>query len=262
MQRFPQPAFALALQYKLMAGKTRHRKTVQSPSTNSRGRRVAAAASAAPRRVYIIDHQPISRYVLAQIINAESDLTVCGVSDGQEDLPRAIRTSNPDLVIIEVAGKRGDGLEALRVIRAAEADVPVLVFSGGSCETYAVAAMRAGASGYVCKNEEKSTILRTIRQILRGEPRLCREMTARLVQHFSSGFVDSRPLPVSLLTARETKVFKLLARGLDLRQIARQIRQDLVAIQACHQQLRTKLGLSSTPELRCAATRWLACNSP
>ncbi|MCX7826071.1 MAG: response regulator transcription factor [Verrucomicrobiae bacterium] len=205
-----------------------------------------------------MDHQPISRYLLSQIINAEPDLTVCGVSDGLANLPRVIRASNPDLVIIEIAGKSADGLEALRAIREADIRVPVLVFSGGSCEANAIAAMRAGANGYVCKNENKSTLLRAIRLLLRGEERLCREMTARLVKDFSLGFVDARPLPVDLLTAREMNIFKLLARGLNPRQIARRANMDLHAVQSCRQRLKTKLELSSVQELQCAATRWLA----
>lgn len=263
MQPFDIPRPRWRTQCKPMSRRqTRPGKTGQSPSPANRRLRVGAAISTPPRRkIYIIDHHPISRCVLAGIINAEPDLTVCGVSDGQGNLPRVIRALKPDLVIIEIAASRGHPLDALRAIRAADERVPTLVFSGAPCETYAVEAMRAGASGYVCKNEGKATILRATRQILRGQPRLCREMTGRLVQQFSLGFADARPLPVALLTARELKVFMLLGQGFTPGQIVQQTKLNLATIRACRQRLKSKLELSSVHELWCAASRWVAIHA-
>lgn len=214
-----------------------------------------------PRKVYIIDYQPLTRDTLAEMLKAQPDLSVCGISDGHENLPRAIGSLRPDLVIMEVVTKRGHCLDELHAIRAAHEQLPILIFSCGPCERYALEAMRAGANGYVCKGEETFVVLRTVRQILRGEPRLCREMTGSLVRRLSSGFADARPLPVSLLSGRELKVFKLIGADLNPRQIAKQTNLKLANIHDCRERLKTKLGLSSFCELQCAATRWLTNNS-
>ena len=213
------------------------------------------------RKVYIIDYQPLTRDSLAEMLEAQPDLSVCGISDGHGNLSRAIGSLKPDLVIMEVVTKRGHCLNELHAIRAAHEQLPILIFSSGPCERYALETMRAGASGYICKGEETFVVLRTVRQILRGEPRLCREMTGSLVRRLSSGFADARPLPVSLLTSRELKVFKLIGAGLNPRQIAKQASLNLANVHDCRERLRTKLRLSSFCELQCAAARWLANNN-
>lgn len=222
----------------------------------------AHTPKALQRRILIVDEHPTVRDRLAAIINAERDLVVCGIVDhGQKALP-AVKKHKPDLVIMEVVGRRGDRLDQLKAVRAANRHLPILVCSNGPCSSIAVDAMRAGATGYVCKGEAIASMLRTIRTILRGKAWLCHTMTSRLVQEVSLGFADSQPAPVHLLNNRERKVFELLGQGVGTQRIATQLSVTVPTVTTCCDQLRTKLGLRGIRELQCAANRWVESETP
>lgn len=231
-------------------------------TTRKSTRPKARTPKALRRRILIIDEHPTVRDRLAAIINAESDLVVAGIVDhGHKALP-AVKKHKPDLVIMEIVGRRGDRLDQLKAVRAAHRHLPILVCSNGPCASMAVDAMRAGATGYTCKGEAIASVLRTIRTILRGKAWLCHTMTSRLVQEVSLGFADSQPAPVHLLSNRERKVFELLGQGVGTRRIADELSLTVPAVTTCCDQLRTKLGLRGSRELQCAANRWLENGTP
>jgi DNA-binding NarL/FixJ family response regulator len=206
-------------------------------------------------KILIADHQPLIREKLAEVIAAERDLEVCAVADVREDLTALIANLEPDLVMIEIAGKHGQGVAQIQELCEADPDVAVLVFSMGPCEKTAVEALHAGAIGYICKSESADEILEAVRQSIRKGPRLCRQMTSQLVTALSSGFADAQAPALRKLNARERKVFDLIGHGLDNRQIATQLRLAPAAVESCRSALRRKLDLGAA-ELHCAAQRW------
>jgi DNA-binding NarL/FixJ family response regulator len=213
--------------------------------------------TALKRRILIVDEHPTVRDRLAAIIDAEADLTVCGVVDKGEAILLSVKRRKPDLVIMEVIGRGGNRFDHLRSLRAANPKVPVLVCSGGPCSAISLEAMRAGASGFVCKTSPIVDLLRTIRTVLRGEPWLCHTMTSNLVRKVSLGFADSELPPVGRLSGREKKVFELLGQGEDPAGIAKHLHLTVPVVEVCCEQLKTKLDLSGTRELSCAASRWV-----
>jgi len=118
-------------------------------------------------RVFLIDDHPIVRQGLALFIDREPDLMVCGEADGAASAPQAIRDSAPDFIVLDISLDGPDGLELLKTLRVAYPNLPVLVLSMHEESTYAERALRAGANGYIMKQEATDKVLTAIRHILR-----------------------------------------------------------------------------------------------
>jgi DNA-binding NarL/FixJ family response regulator len=217
----------------------------------------SARNASARRRVLLVESQPIVYEKLTELINDEPDLRVCGVTDGGENIAEIVSELKPDLVIIEVIGKHGNRISQIRQIRTKNQNLPILVFSTGPCETYALRAMHAGATGYLCKNSNLADILKIVRCTLKGEPSLCASMTSQLVRQLSSGFADSSQLPINKLSNREIEVFELLGQGLGTRQVAERLSLTIPTVETYRERLKTKLNLRGASELQCAAVRWV-----
>lgn len=213
--------------------------------------------SAPRKRVLLVESQPIVREKLIEIINADPHLTVCGVTDECEDLLQIVNETDPELLIIEVVGRRGHRLDQIRHVRRAKRELPILVFSVGPCQAYALRAMHAGATSYLCKNATLDDIRTVIRQTARGIPSLCDSMTSNLVRELSSGFADAGQPPVQKLSDREVEVFELLGHGLGTRQVAAQLSLKIPTVETYRERLKTKLHLRGAAELQCAAVRWV-----
>lgn len=216
---------------------------------------VARGQASKGHKILIADHQPLLREKLAEVLAAERDLEVCAVADVREDLVGLAANLEPDLVILEIAGKHGQGVGQVQELCEAHPGLPILVFSMGPCERFAVDAMHAGAIGYVCKSEAADEILEAVRQAIRKGPRLCREMTSQLVTQLSSGFADAQEPVLRKLNTRERQVFDLIGHGLGNRQIAAKLKLTPTAVETCRSTLRRKLDLGAA-ELQCAAKRW------
>jgi DNA-binding NarL/FixJ family response regulator len=122
------------------------------------------------RRILIVDNHSLLRHGLITLINDEPDLHVCAEAATQQTGLAAIRSSEPDLVITDLMLQEGDGsLDFVREIRASHESLPVLVLSMHDAPHYVRTAFRAGANGYVCKQEMIETLLLAIRSVLRGE---------------------------------------------------------------------------------------------
>lgn len=132
----------------------------------------SSAGPPAQRRILIVDDHPLVRRGLAALIDSEPDLMVCAVAAGFRDGLAAMAASRPDLVILDLSladGAGADGLALIEEIRSGDAELPVLVLSMHDAPRYARRAFRAGASGYVTKQEVTETLLVALRCVLGGE---------------------------------------------------------------------------------------------
>src|SRR5208337_768846 len=139
------------------------------------------------RKIFLVDDHPIVRQGLAQLINSEDDLIVVGQGEDAYQSLRAIRESQPHLVLVDVSLKDSDGIELLKELKAQSPDLPVLVVSMHDESLYAERALRAGAGGYVMKQESPETLLAAIRTVLAGEVYVSGKMGATLLQHMVRG---------------------------------------------------------------------------
>ena len=204
--------------------------------------------SASQYRIFLIDDHPIVRQGLALFINRESDLIVCGEADGAASAPQAIRDSMPDFIVLDISLDGPDGLDLLKTLRVTYPNLPVLVLSMHDESIYAERALRAGANGYIMKQEATEKVLIAIRHILRGEVYLSDRLTNRMLQQFAHGSVATRD-PVAKLTDRELEVYRLIGAGHATRQIADELHVSTKTVESYQAHIKEKLSLRNAREL-------------
>lgn len=212
-------------------------------------------------RVFLVDDHPIVRQGLALLIDREADLAVCGEADGGVGVLQAIADVRPDIVVLDIALNGPDGLDLLKTIRVHDPGTPVLVLSMHDEMTYAERALRAGANGYIMKQEATEKVLVAIRRILRGEMYLSDRLTNRMLQHFIRGSVSAPDSPLSNLSDRELEVFRLIGDGHATRQIADELHISVKTVESYQAHIKEKLSLRSARELVQHAIKWSVSES-
>jgi DNA-binding NarL/FixJ family response regulator len=199
-------------------------------------------------RIFLVDDHPILRQGLALFINREPDLMVCGEADGAASALQAIRSSIPDFVILDISLDGPDGLELLKTLRAKYPSLPVLILSMHDESTYAERALRAGANGYIMKQEATEKVLTAIRQVLRGDVYVSEHLTRRMLQQFVHGSISPRD-PVTTLSDRELEVYRLIGAGHGTRQIADELHVSTKTVESYQAHIKEKLSLRNAREL-------------
>jgi DNA-binding NarL/FixJ family response regulator len=207
-------------------------------------------------RILLVDDHPVVRDGLAESINHEPDLTVCATAEDRQEALKAVETTKPDLAVIDLMLKSSSGLELIKDIHARWPKLLILVVSMHDETLYAERVLRAGAQGYITKQQATRDILLAIRRVLSGGIYLS-EKTASTVL----GRLTSKPKAVSdsivdLLGDRELQVFEMTGRGLSTREIAEQLRIDMKTVDTYRTRIKEKLNLESTSELLQLAIRW------
>ncbi len=199
-------------------------------------------------RVFLIDDHPIVRQGLALFIDREPDLMVCGEADGATSALQAIRDTMPDFIVLDISLDGPDGLELLKVLRAEHPNLPVLILSMHDETAYAERALRAGANGYIMKQEATEKVLTAIRHILRGDVYLSDHLTKRMLQQFVHGSVSARD-PLAKLSDRELEVYRLIGAGHGTRQIADELHVSTKTVESYQAHIKEKLSLRNAREL-------------
>src|SRR5271155_4343069 len=162
------------------------------------------------KTVFVVDDHPIVRQGLALLINQEADLAVCGQAEEMHSALSAIQNNRPDILIVDISLNGPDGLELLKNIRLTSPRLPVLILSMHDESIYAERALRAGANGYIMKQEAPEKVLVAIRRILSGEIYVSDRIANSMLQHYVRGAHPDRNSSVSELTDRELEVFRLI----------------------------------------------------
>lgn len=218
-------------------------------------------ASPAPARhkIFVVDDHPIVRAGLVQMLDNESDLKVIGQGDDAYGSLRAIRAAKPDLVLLDISLKDSDGIELLKELKAQEPQLPVLMLSMHDESLYAERALRAGAKGYIMKQEAPTVLLGAIRKVLAGDIYVSPKMSGALLQRMVTG-TSKNPsaLPLDRLTDREMEVFRLIGSGKPVREIAENLFLSVKTVEAHREHIKEKLGFKTSAEL----LRYAIRNSP
>ena len=207
-------------------------------------------------RVFVVDDHPIVRQGLAQLINREPDLVVCGEAEDARTALQALDASSPDILIVDVALNGPDGIDLLKTIRSRNAKLPVLMLSMHDESLYAERALRAGANGYVMKQEATDRVLVAIRQIMAGEVYVSDRMAQKMVQQFVRGSGAPRGSVIDQLTDRELEVFRLIGKGHTTRQIAEELHLSVKTVESYYAHIKEKLYLKNARELVAHAVQW------
>jgi DNA-binding NarL/FixJ family response regulator len=206
--------------------------------------------------VLLVDDHPIVRQGLALLIEREVDLSVCGEADGAHTAFHAIETLQPDIVLLDISLNGPDGLEVLKEIRVKTGSLPVLILSMHDESIYAERAMRAGANGYIMKQEATEKVLIAIRRILQGDVYLSDRLTTTMLQQYVRGGAHTKSSPLLNLTDRELEVFRLIGEGHGTRQIADELHLSVKTIESYQAHIKEKLALRNARELVQHAIEW------
>lgn len=207
-------------------------------------------------RILIVDDHPIVRQGFAQLINQEPDLTVCAEVDTGARAFDAAGTATPDLAVVDIALPGASGLELIKNIKAAYPELRVLVLSMHDETLYAERALRAGAQGYIMKQEATDKVLEAIRRVLAGDVYLSEQMSARLLHHLVGVGPLPSASPIERLSDRELEVFRLIGQGHSTRQIAEQLNLGVKTVETYRAHIMEKLNLQNATELVQRAFQW------
>lgn len=210
------------------------------------------------KRILVVDDHPLMRRGLGGMIDNEADLVVCAEAATRQAGLEAIASAQPDLVTVDISLPDGNGLELIKDLRVRYPDLPVLVVSMHDESVYAERAFRAGARGYVTKQELDETVLVAIRRLLRGEQYMSPKMGAWFAQQYLAGRTGNPGSPLAALSDRELEVFRLLGQGKARREIAALLHLSVKTVESYREHIKQKLNLRSGMELLQRATRWVA----
>ena len=213
-------------------------------------------------RILLVDDHAVVRYGIAQIINREADLFVCGEEEDASKALGAIETLKPNLVIADISLKDSSGLELMRNIKAQYSGLPVLVVSTHDESIYAEIAFRAGALGYLMKDEAVDKVLPAIRRVLSGAIYVSDSLAAKMLQQQVRGQKDVNDWPVKQLSDREMEVFQLIGAWKKTSEIASELHLSIKTIEYYREQIKRKLDLKSASELTHYATSWVSREQP
>ncbi len=208
-------------------------------------------------RIFVVDDHPILRQGLTQLINQEADLRVCGEAEEAHEAVGAITALKPDMVIVDISLKNVDGIELIKRIRARDEKLPVLVLSMHDESLYTERALRAGANGYIMKQEAPEEVVRAIRRVLGGEIYVSDKMGSRLLQKVVHRRSPARESGIVNLSDRELEVFRLIGRGYRTRQIAEVLRVSVKTVESYREQIKQKMKLRDATELLQHAIQWV-----
>ncbi len=207
------------------------------------------AARRAKCRVLLVDDHPVLRKGLAELINQEADLVVCGEAEEVPKAFEAVGVLNPDVVVVDISLKGGNGLELIKNLKTRFPDLPLLVLSMHDETLYAERALRAGSLGYVMKEEALEKVLTAIRQVVAGEMFLSERMKARMLNQLVGGKIKDGGSSIDSLSDRELEVFRLIGEGRGTRQIAEELRLSVRTVEAYREYIKEKLSLKNGTEL-------------
>ncbi len=209
------------------------------------------------RSILIIDDHPIFRHGLAQLINQENDLMVCGEAQDYHSALKAVTDLAPDMLIVDITLKNMSGIDLIREIHKIRKDLPMLVISMHEESLYAERSLRAGARGYIMKQEASENVVHAIREVLGGKIYASKTVTDNLLTRFIDGTQDTLASPVHCLTDRELEVFQMIGDGLGISEIGRRLHLSVKTIGTYRERIKEKLRLRTATDLLRYALNWV-----
>ncbi len=214
--------------------------------------------SSPKKRVLIVDDHPIVRHGLQQMLTQEDDLMVCGEAGSANEALEKIGELGPDVVIVDISLETSNGIELTKSIRSTNQELPVLVLSMHDETLYAERALRAGANGYVMKQEAAETVVKAVRTVLHGELYVSETIASRMLRDFLNGKRGrGGRYGIDNLSDRELEIFELVGRGKAAREIAEMLHLSVKTVETHRGHIRHKLKLRNASELMRHAVNWV-----
>lgn len=213
-----------------------------------------------PARILIVDDHSMVREGLRLRISAYADLEICGEATSEDEAMKLAEETSPQLIIVDISLKSGHGIELIKRVKARYPSIKMLVSSGFEESLYAERALRAGALGYLNKQDSGEKVIEAIRTVLRGDRYVSPEITQRLVSQALGNKGESSE-PIDLLTDRELEVFRMIGQGQTSGAIASELMLSNHTIDTHRENIKRKLGLKNAAQLNRQAVQFLLENS-
>ncbi len=205
----------------------------------------------------IVDDHPILRKGLSMLINQEPDLVVVAEAEGAQKALEAIDKHRPDLLIVDISLPGIDGIELIKMVKLRYKDLPSLVVSMHDESLFAERALRAGARGYIMKQEALDKVLTAIRKVLGGEIFVSDRITTAMLEKLVLNDGKTTTSPISLLSNRELTVFRMIGQGMRTSQIAEKLHLSAKTIESYRAHIKEKLKLNDGTDLLKYAIQWV-----
>jgi DNA-binding NarL/FixJ family response regulator len=210
------------------------------------------------KKVLIVEDHPLFRTMLAQLINTELGMEVCGETDNIRDAMTIIEATRPDAALVDISLQGSSGLELIKDLKAQKIRLPVLVLSMHDEGLYAERVLRAGAKGYISKQGSPAEVIDAIRKVIAGRIYVSEQVNGTILERLGRVEKAVEPSGVDLLSDREIEVFQLVGRGLNSRQISERINLGATTVDSYRARIKEKLGIKNAAELYQRAAQWLA----
>ena len=216
------------------------------------------AAGAGVKKILLVDDHPLVREGIATLIRAEPDLRISAEAGSAAEALQAIAEEMPDLLLLDISLPGTSGIELLKDLHVRYPRLLVLVLSMHEESVYAERALRAGANGYIMKQESGAKVVEAVRCVLRGELYVSPSLAARMVKLFVANKQgkDSRT-SVERLSDRELQVYSYIGSGLSTQEVATKLHLSVKTIQTYREHIKRKLGLRNATDLVHHATHWV-----
>ncbi len=209
------------------------------------------------KKILIVDDHPIVRQGLTGLINQENDLMVCGQAEDVHQAIKAIGTLMPDIAIVDICLKETSGMELIKDIKVQYPSLPVLALSMHDESLYAERALRAGAKGYITKQQATEKVIIAIRKVLGGQIYVSDSMAAAMVSKLVGGKPPAGDSPIDRLSDRELEVFLLIGQGYGTQQISERLHLSVKTIETYRAHIKEKLNLTKANQLLQYAIKWV-----
>jgi len=212
-------------------------------------------------KIVLVDDHPIVVQGLSELVNQQEDLVVCGTAENAAEALKAIQELNPDLVIVDLSLKDCHGLELIEIIRLRWSNLFILVLSMHDESLFAARCLRAGARGYIMKQEGTEKLISAIYLVLAGKICLSEKISEKLLKSFVDGQPRGEAGSIESLSDREIQVFQLLGRGFATQKIAKSLHLSVSTVDSHRGNIKKKLKLKNAIELLQHATNWTQKNT-
>lgn len=215
------------------------------------------ATSPARIRIVVVDDHPLFRESLVQLISREEDLVVCAEADCVVSATAAVERHEPDLLLLDLRLRSGDSLELVKAIRARFPQTRVLIISQHEETLFAERCLRAGADGYVTKQEASEEVLTAIRMVIDGETYVSRKVAVLVFRRAVDRPPEEPMKGFSKLSDRELHVFQQIGAGMSCSAIAAEMKLSVKTIETHRENIKNKLGVADSKQLAAVAQKWL-----
>jgi DNA-binding NarL/FixJ family response regulator len=208
-------------------------------------------------RILIVDDHPLFCEGLGRMIDRHPSLKVCGQAPDAASAMKAVAELKPDLCLVDISLEGTNGIDLIKSLKAKYEEIPILVVSMHDESLYAERALRAGAQGYIMKNQPIQIVRAAIFKVLSGDIFLSEKMSTSVLARLLLGKKDQPVSPIEQLSDRELQVFQMLGEGHSSRQIAEALDLTIPTIHSFRNRIKEKLQLKNSTELVLHAMQWV-----